>query len=93
MLTHVIVMKIMNRADITSANHLKPTLSFAPPKACTASIVKIVMSAEPTPAQDLASVVSPSRSLPESVNAGIMDQYGMSIIVYVTPQRIYVTVA
>ena len=47
---------------------------------------------DPTPAQDLASADRFSLSLPGSVMAGIMDQYGISINVYVIPHRKYVTV-
>ena len=64
-----------------NANHRKPTLSFPLPRACTQSIVMIVITAEPTPAQERARVVKPSRSFPPSVKAGIMDQKGISIIV------------
>ena len=44
-------------------------------------MVITVISADPTPAQDLASVVRFSLSLPLSVKAGIMDQNGISIMV------------
>ena len=44
------------------------------PKACTAITVITMIIAEPTPAALLASVVRFSRSLPPSVNAGIIDQ-------------------
>ena len=43
---------------------------------------------EPTPAQERAMVVRFSLSFPPSVKAGIIDQKGISIMVYVTPQRI-----
>ena len=58
----------------------------------TTIMVSTVGMAEPTPAQDLASADRFSLSLPGSVMAGIMDQYGMSISVYVIPHRKYVTV-
>ena len=65
-----------------SAKYLKParSISFTPvapamrPSFCTQITVPIVMIAEPTPAQDLASVVRFSRSFPPSVKAGIIDQ-------------------
>ena len=41
----------------------------------------MVTIAEPTPAQERANVVRPSRSEPPVVNAGIIDQYGISIMV------------
>ena len=44
-------------------------------------IVIIVTRAEPTPEQERAIVVKFSRSFPPSVNAGIIDQKGMSIMV------------
>ena len=79
--TQVRIVNAMNRIATTSANHLKPTSSMSPPSAPnslpsigTAFIVRIVMIALPTPAHERASVVSPSRSLPPSVNAGIIDQ-------------------
>ena len=85
------IVKTTKMIATASANHLKPISStvlasaFAPPNALprnwTAIIVTMVMIALPTPAQERASVVRPSRSLPPSVNAGIIDQYGMSIIV------------
>ena len=74
------VSKTTNSTAMIKAYHLKPTLSYFE-IACTILIVKMVTRAEPTPAQVLARVVSPSRSLPPFVNAGIIDQYGMSIIV------------
>ena len=60
---------------------LSPSFANLAPRACTLIIVMIVMMAEPTPAQERARVVSPSLSLPPSVKAGIIDQYGISIIV------------
>ena len=73
-LTHVIVVKSTNKIAMMSANHLNPTRSSPPPRRYTHNIVMIVMMAEPTPAQERAIVESPSRSLPPSVNAGIIDQ-------------------
>ena len=80
-----------NNTAIISANHWKPhrstslAASVFPkksfPRAGTAIMVMTVISAEPTPAQDLASVVRFSLSLPLSVKAGIMDQNGISIMV------------
>ena len=67
-----------------SANQRNPTRSPSvpsPPRICTIIMVKIVTRADPTPAQERAMVVSPSLSLPPFVKAGIMDQYGISIMV------------
>ena len=90
------VMSIMmtNNTAIINANHWKPhrstslvtaAASVFPrksfPRAGTAIMVMTVISADPTPAQDLASVVRFSLSLPLSVKAGIMDQNGISIMV------------
>ena len=73
-----------NKMAMIIVKYLKPTRSSicapAPspanftPSAWTLIIVIIVIIAEPTPAQERASVVRPSRSLPPSVNAGIIDQ-------------------
>ena len=86
--TQVRIVKMMKITATIKANHLKPTSSTSPsaapnilPSTGTIFMVRMVMIALPTPAQERASVVSPSRSLPPSVNAGIIDQYGMSIIV------------
>ena len=80
-------MKRMNMTAMISAKSLNPTLSSPAPSIRTHFMVIMVISAEPTPAQERARVVRFSRSLPPSVNAGIIDQNGISIIVYVTPQR------
>ena len=81
MLIQVIVIKITNNTAMINANHLKPARSLPCPNKTTHFTVIIVISAEPTPAQDRARVESPSLSLPPSVNAGIMDQNGISIMV------------
>ena len=72
--TKVITINTMNSMEIISENHLKPSLSSAPPMAWTAIMVTTVMMAEPTPAMDLAKAERFSLSLPLSVNAGIIDQ-------------------
>ena len=64
-----------------NANHLKPARSLPWPNKTTHFTVIMVISAEPTPAQERARVESPSLSFPPSVNAGIIDQNGMSIMV------------
>ena len=74
MATQVTVMKTTNKTAMIRAYHKNPTRSLFPPMACTIIMVKIVTSAEPTPAQERAKVVSPSLSFPLLVNAGIMDQ-------------------
>ena len=91
MLTQVIVINTTKRTDTISANHLKPAIStclavasapaIALPMALTIMTVKIVIRAEPAPAQERARVVRPSLSLPVFVKAGIIDQYGISIMV------------
>ena len=79
-LTQVRTVQITKITDTIRLNHLKPRISTslavapAAPRACTPIMVTTVMMALPTPAQDRARVVRPSRSLPPSVKAGIMDQ-------------------
>ena len=63
------------------AKYLKPALSLPPPNSSTHFTVMMVIIAEPTPAQLLPSVERFSLSFPLSVNAGIIDQKGISIIV------------
>ena len=58
------------------------------PSIGTHIIVITVIIAEPTPAHERASVERFSLSLPPSVKAGIIDQNGISIIVYVIPHVI-----
>ena len=85
----VIRMKITNNTAIVSANLLYPirliSLSVVPPNAfpsaATLITVTIDTSAEPTPAQERANADNPSLSFPASVNAGIILQNGISIIV------------
>ena len=62
-----------------------------PPNTPIKRAVSAVAIAAPTPAQDLAITEIFSLSLPDLVIAGIIDQYGMSIIVYVIPHKIYAT--
>ena len=81
---HVISINTIKSVAMMSANHLKPAIStslaeaslptMALPIILTTITVKIVISAEPTPAQERASVVSPSLSFPDFVKAGIIDQ-------------------
>ena len=86
---HVIQMKTTKIIAIISANLLYPilliSLSVAPPnllpRAATLITVTIEIRAEPTPAHDLAKAERLSLSLPLSVNAGTIDQYGISIMV------------
>ena len=83
----VIVIKMKNKTAIISAKYPSRSISDAlsPPASLpsvdTESTVMIVTMAEPTPAQERAIAERFSRSFPLSVKAGIMDQYGMSIIV------------
>ena len=85
----VIRMKITNNTAMISANLLYPirliSLSVVPPNAfpsaATLMTVTIDTSAEPTPAQERANADNPSLSFPASVNAGIILQNGISIIV------------
>ena len=88
MVRQVMLMNTTNKIAMMSANHLKPLRSSPAPNAYTHFMVMMVTIAEPTPAQERPSVDNPSRSFPPSVNAGIIDQNGISIMVYVTPQRI-----
>ena len=71
---HVIPIATTKNIAIIKANHLKPTTSSPFPRAGTTIIVIIVITAEPTPAQDLAKVDNPSLSFPPLVKAGIIDQ-------------------
>ena len=80
-------MKITNNTAMISANLLYPirliSLSVVPPNAFAATLMTVTIdtSAEPTPAQERANADSPSLSFPASVNAGIILQNGISIIV------------
>ena len=74
MVVQVSVIAITKMIATMRANHLKPALSLPPPRACTHIMVITVIMADPTPAQERASVVRPSRSVPPSVKAGIIDQ-------------------
>ena len=91
--TQAITSNTTNSTAMISAKYLKPALSLPPPSSSTHFTVIMVIIAEPTPAQLLPRVERFSLSFPLSVNAGIIDQNGISIIVYVTPQRIYTTAA
>ena len=57
----------------------------------TAITVNTLINAYPTPAQVRPTTDKFSRSFVVEVTAGIIDQNGISIMVYVTPQRIYIT--
>ena len=81
---------ITNTTAIIKAHHLKPALYPEPvpnaPRIGTTVIVSTVGIASPMPAHVLAMDVSCSRSFPGSVIAGIIDQNGISMRVYVMPQ-------
>ena len=63
------------------ATRANPSRSCPCPSAMTACMVKTVMRALPMPAQVLPTTDSRSRSSGLVVTAGIMDQYGISIMV------------
>ena len=67
--------------DTISATQRKPARSLSPPRAPTSSMVNMAMRAEPTPAQVRPTMERFSRSFGVRVTAGIMDQYGISIMV------------
>ena len=63
------------------ANRLKPRISAPPPSHWTALTVRTLQKADPRLAAVRLKEVIPSRSRPTLVNAGSMDQKGMSIMV------------